>query len=443
MLHHWNRCATALTVALCILVGSAHAAERQPSADTALLQEPLDPDALAEAVLARNPGLEAMRAAVAEAAARIEPAGSLDDPMLSFAVAPNTFDSQLGGRGQVQISQALPWWGTLDAREAAARAGADAATEDLESLALRLRAAAQSAFADWRYIHRAIAVNEHHQALFAELREVAKAHYAAGRAPQQDVLQADVERTVLRQQALELAQQRTAIQARINALLNRPASTPVPLPGPLPAATDLPPLTVLESFALEQHPSVRQLQFDQSAASARVTLAEKARLPEFRLTAGYNSLWENQDLRSMVGVSINIPLDQGKRSAEVNGARARVRRTEQALADRRAQLSSELAAAYAAVDEARRSLALYRDELVPLADATLGVAQSDYAGGEGDFLYVITAERRRLTTELGLARTAAQLFKRLAELGRLAGTSYPIDIARTARVADAGSTPHD
>lgn len=392
------------------------------------VDRPLTSRALVDAALKRNPGLDAIRAATEAAEAGIEPAGSLDDPMLGFTAAPATFGTALGSRGQVQLSQALPWWGTLDAREDAARANAEAVEQDAEALKLKLIAAAQKAFADWHYIHEALAVNERTQALLAELREVARARYAAGRAIQQDVLQADIERTLLRQQALELRKQRTSVQARINALLNRSPGIALPRPASMPSGVRLPPLPLLEAFALEHHPMVQQLRFRQRAADANVTVAEKERYPEFRVMAGYNSIMDPVQKRAMIGLSMSIPLGQDKYRAEISGARAELRRTGYALEDLKARLASDLAVAYAAVEEARASLALYRDELLPLAESALAVARTDYGAGKGDFLNVITAERYLLETELRFVRTEASVFQRLAELGRLTGTAFPFEL---------------
>lgn len=415
-----------LAIAAFALMGSfaAHAGEKVLFP----VDQPLGSQALVAAVLERNASLDEIRAAVEAAEAEIESAGSLEDPMLSFSVAPNTFGSALGTREQVQISQALPWWGTLDAREDVARFNAKAIEQDVESLHLQLIATAQSAYADWHYVHRALAVNERAQALLADVREVAKARYAAGRAIQQDVLQADVERTLLRQQAFEIERERTSVQARINALLNRSPGTPLPPPGTLIEADRLPPLSALEGFALEHHPMVERLQFRQRAADANITAAEKESYPEFRLMAGYNDLMDPAEKRAMIGVSINVPLDRSKYRAQVRGARAQMQRTEYALRDLRAELAGDIAAAYAGVEEARQSLTLYRGELLPLATNTLAVARSDYGAGGGDFLNVITAERYLLETELRLVRTEAEVFQRLAELGRLAGTAFPFKL---------------
>jgi outer membrane protein, heavy metal efflux system len=386
---------------------------------------------LVAAVLERNPGLEAQRAAVEAARARIRTAGALDDPMLSVGLAPNTIgNNATGTRGSVEVSQSFPWWGTLDARTAEAKASTDAATQEEQSQALRLRALAQGAFAEWHYIHVALEVNRHHQALYTELREAARARLAAGLAPEQNVLQADVERAMLRQEAIELTQQQRTVQANINTLLNRPGDEALAPPGALPIETALPPLAALKAFALEAHPSVRELDFQERAASEQITLAQKASYPNFQVSTGYNSMWDNTAQRPMLGVSINVPLDQSKRRAELDAARASLRRLERSRADLDAQLDGEMTAAYSAVETTRESLALYRDQLVPLAASTLAVSRSEYAVGRSDFLAVISAERRALDADLGLARMEAEVFKRLAELGRLAGTSLPIEIPR-------------
>lgn len=405
--------------------------------------EPLTAEQLVAAVLHRNAGLEAVRAAVEAAEARIEPAGALDDPMLSLTAAPGTFGSELGGRGEVQISQAIPWWGTLDARQDAAQAKAGAVEEDVAALELRLAAAVQSAFADWYYIHRALAINESNRLLLTDLRDVAQARYGAGRAMQQDVLQANLERTLLDQQALELNRERTVIQARINALLNRPPGDSLPPPDDLSLDIELPPLAALQSFALAHHPILRQMEFKQLSASAEVTIAEKERYPEFRVTAGYNSLWDDVDLRPMIGVSINVPLNQSKRDAEIDGARAELQRTRHALENLQATLAGNLAAAYAAVDEARQSSILFREELLPLAEDTLAVARSDYGAGKGEFLNVISAERSLLDTRLRLARSEATLFQRVTELGQLAGSSYPFDLSPFGNRFETEAITHD
>lgn len=395
-------------------------AELHQSDVSVSLSAPLTAEKFTEVVLAHNASLEAMRQTVVAAVARVKPAGKLDDPMMSVSAAPRTFGTAAGPNGDVEVSQSLPWWGTLDARKEASRAEADAASQNFAALQLQLAMLARGVFADWAYIQHALEINSANVSLLAELRSVARIRYTTGQAPQADVLQADVERAMLKQQRLEWERERTVVQARMNALLDVSPQTAIPEPGPLPEIIRLPAEEILAQRALE-HPRLGELAAQQRAAQARQTLAEKERYPRFGVSAGYNNMWPDPAMRPMVGLSFTVPLDQSKYRAQIDAAHAEVRRTASTLEDERASMLANLSIAYAMVRESAQSIALYRDELVPLARSTLEVARSEYGTGRGDFLNVLTAERHRLDTELGLARSQSEYYRALAELDRASG----------------------
>lgn len=385
--------------------------------------QPITAEQLAAWVLEANPGLAAAQAAAESAAYRVDLAGALDDPMLSYGAAPGTANSNRGLNQKLDFSQKIPWPGTLAAREAAARHEAVAADRDVEALRLQVVARTKSAYAEWRFVDEGVAIHHATQALLDDLIAIARTRYAAGRASKLDVLQAEVERTDLDNQLLRLVRQQTSVQARINALLNRAPDTPLPEAAPMPLQTAPPAFEELQTLALARHPEISRLDAQISASKSRVTLAEKAFYPDFRVGVSYNSLWDDSDKRSIVGVSINLPLDRSKRKSELNRTRADTRRAQWSLVERRAELLADLAQARAEVLEAQASVALYQDELVPLSAEYLETALADYQSGSGAFLNVITAERRKLSTDLALARARADYTRRLAELERWVGGS--------------------
>jgi cobalt-zinc-cadmium efflux system outer membrane protein len=387
---------------------------------------PMTAEDLASWVLEANPGLAALQAAADAAAYRIEPAGSLDDPMLSYGVAPLTAGANRSLNQKVDISQKLPWPGTLAARESAARHDAVAAERDVDGLRLRVAAQAKSAWAEWQFVAAALDIHRFTQALLDELIATARTRYAAGRALKQDVLHAELERAALDNHLLRLLRQRATVQARINALLNRAPDAPLPAAAPVSLQATPPPLEALQPLALARHPELLRLDAETAASENRITLAEKAFLPDVQVGVSYNSLWDETDKRPVFGVSINVPLDRGKRRSDLDRARAETRRTRFSLSERRAGLLAALATARAAVVETQASVNLYRDELVPLAAEYLGAAIADYQSGAGAFLNVITAEQRKLETDLDLARARADYVGRLAELELWAGGSLDV-----------------
>jgi len=402
--------------------GAGSASVMPPTADMGTLPAAtLCVDQLVESVLLRNQSIKSMRAAADTANARIESADALGDPQVSYAVAPNT----AGGPGQglnqnLQISQAFPWPGTLDLRSKAAAAESESAAQQVADLRLRLAARARADYAEWYYVHRALAINAENLTLMMRLREVAGAAYASGQSPQQDVLQAEVALIRLRNQALVLERLRHTVQAKINALQNLDPRTAVPAPADLPAEIPLPEFAVLRDAALARYPMLQSLNAQITASQDRVDLAHKDGYPNFSLIAGYNSLMDAPDKRLTVGVGFNIPFG-GNHRAEVNEAHARMRKAESDLVDARTQLLSDLDQSYATAAQAAETIRLYTQHLLPLAKLNMDAAEADYSNGNGDFLKLITAEQQDLAAKLELARSRADFFIQSAALDYRAG----------------------
>jgi outer membrane protein, heavy metal efflux system len=388
---------------------------------------------LVEWVLARNPGLEELQAAVTEAASRVLPASSLDDPQLSYAFAPETINgfrradgTTRGFNQRIELTQSIPWPGTLALREEQARNEVTASDQILSDRRLQIIAAIKAGFAEWYYVHRALEINLENQELLLELRHVAEAQYAAGRASQQDALQADVEHAILESQALPLKRERRSIQAQLNALINRAPQETLPPPVNLPPPSTLPEPKELQLVALSSHPVLKQIEANLNANEAAIGLAQKKYYPDFKLLAGYNSLWDEDDKRLLIGASINLPLDRNKRNASLNAAKAAKMKTRWRLIDRKNQLLADQERSYAEVLESIDAINLYNNRLMPLAGENLLVAEADYMAGVGDFLNVITAEKQKLSTELRLQRAYANYLRRYAELERWTGGSLPM-----------------
>ena len=384
--------------------------------------EALTADALASTVLSRNAELRGLAAAAEAARYRIAPAGALDDPLLSYAGAPATAGGPRGLQERVELSQSLPWPGKLGLREDAARARATVEEQSLADGRLTLIAAAKRLFAEWAYIHRTLQINRAHRELLTELRRVAETQYASGRARQQDVLQAEVETARIDTAIVSHRRHRREVRAMINGLLNRSPASPLPPPAPLPEPAAPPALQHLRLAALSEHPELQRIRARIAEASARHGLAERDYFPDFKLSAGYNSLWKDVDQRWIVGLSINLPFDfSGKRGATRDAAKAEVMRYRWQLTDREAQLLARLEQGRAQVQETREIVAIQRQRLLPLAEESLDAAVADYRAGHGSFLNVIDADRQQLRIEDKLARTHTDDLRAVAALERIVG----------------------
>ncbi len=387
-------------------------------------------DDLVAWVWERNPGIAQRKAAVEMAVHRIDPAGSLDDPAFGYGFAPRTFGREGQGLNQkIEFSQKIPWPGTLAAREAVAKHEATMARTDVEKLRLELAAVAKAAYAEWFFIQRALMIHHSTHALLANLRVVAETRYAAGKALQQDAIQAEMEQATLNRHLLKLRQLETSVKARINTLLNRDTAAVLPLPTNTVTPKTVPAMAELER-AVDANPELRRLESQIAANTANVVLAKKAFYPDFQFSAGYNSLWDEPDKRPFIGLSINLPLDRSKRRAALNSAKANVRLATSERDDLRSQLLGNVAQARAELIESVESVALYENSLVPLAEEYLNGTVADYQSGTGSFLAVITAEQTKLETEEGFERSRADVLRHIAQLERWSGQVLTVQVSR-------------
>jgi len=392
-----------------------------------------------DAVLERNPSLPAMEAAWEAARARIKQATSLDDPMLSYAYAPDTRDVPGLAFGQrYQISQSLPWPGKRRLRGEVAKEQADAAGAQVTSRRRDLIATAKGAYADWYYVHQALQVNAVNRDLWRQFKAIAETRYATGTATQQDALQAEVESYRLEHQSVVLERRRLEVLAMLNSLLNRPPSASLPPPAQLGGTQPLPDIDQLRTAALSTSPQLRALAAQVEGHKAKVAQARLNFLPDFAVTAAHNSLWDRDEKQNMVGINLNLPLYAGKRRAALAQAKAELRQAELSLRDASAQIEAKTVSAYERLRESVHVIELYRERILPATEDTLNAARSDYQAGRGDFLNLVSAEKNLIQARLEYHEALADTYRRNAELERLAGG---IETYTTASLASRSTQP--
>jgi cobalt-zinc-cadmium efflux system outer membrane protein len=374
----------------------------------------LDRAAVVAAVLARNPDLDAMRASWRAAVAAYPSAIALEDPMASYALAPFSVGSVAPLGQRIEISQKLPWPGKRTLRGDAALADAEAAQADLESLRLDLAEAAVQAFDDHYIVTRALDINQHHRELLERIERSVLAQYAAGRASQQDSLEARAHIIELDRERLMLEKQRRAAVARLNRLLHRKMDADLPPP---PAH-----LAVARSTEpSRENPKERAAAARIRARQASVDEADRAVYPDFEIMGSYDSMWDIWQHRWMIGVGIEIPLQREKRRADLERARAEQAKAVADLASVTDMLDEGRERAQREVDESSKALELYEEQLLPTTRERVDAALAGFTSGQNPFSTVVMAEHELRDVELAIERTRAELDRQLAALDRLEG----------------------
>lgn len=379
--------------------------------------------ALVQEVLERNPSLDAAREAWQAALSRVPQATALEDPMLSYSVAPLSITGQSRFGQAVELGQEIPFPGKRNLRGEVVQAEAAAARQVWESARLRLALMASQLFDDYFVVHRGLAINDEHLELLRTLKKSAEAQYVVGRASQADPLQAEVELSELLRQRLALESQRDTVRAQLNGLLHRPPHKPLPLPPQeLPAPEGVLPLSdILQEEALRQRPELAGMRSRVGGGEAAVQLAKREYWPDFRIMGSYNSMWMDTPHQFMAGVSINIPLQRGKRKAAVEEAQAQLRSTRQEEARLVDDVRVEVEQARARFQEALEALKLYRGRVLPAARDQVAAARVGFESGRNNFQVVIDAERSLRSAKLRFEEALADVQRRQAELHRAVG----------------------
>jgi outer membrane protein TolC len=395
--------------------------------DTLMSGDELALDELVEGVLARNQSLAAMIAAWRSAAQRYPQAVSLEDPMFNSALAPASFGSdEVSGGYMVGGSQKLPWFGKRFWRGQQARAEANAASMDVGDARLQLVQATQTAFYEYYLAARQVQLNGENVQSLRAFRDDARKRYEANLVTQQDVLQADVELTMLERRQIELNRNRKVAIARINTLLHRDPDYPLaPPPGELPAVEDLPPADELRITAVASRPDLAAIAARLRAEEASLELAHKNYLPDVEVMGRYDAFWQEQPLRAMVGVNANVPIYRQRLNAAVCEASFRLSQRRAEYRQRVDDINREVQTAYEQLSATRQLVDLYERRTVPAATQNVESARAGYVAGRVDFLRLIEAERQLINLLQEEQDLLASYHAQRAELERVIGGPVP------------------
>lgn len=393
--------------------------------------EELSLDRLIAEVQAVHPSLEAMYAAWQAASQKYPQVISLDDPMFGATFAPASLGSRdVESAYALEASQKIPWHGKRALRGIAASWEADSASRDVETTRQKLAEAAELAFWDYYVVRRQLDLNDQNNVILKAFRDNAVTRYETGLVTQQDVLQADIELANLEQRRIELERMDRVASGRINVLLRRKPTDPLPPPPKsLVRAIELPNQDLLLTLAVEQRPDVSAAAARSQAEQAKFALAYKQYYPDAELFGRYDTFWQpreaQSDLRGQVGARINVPIYRDRLNAAVCEAMHQVTKARAEYDQVVLEVQSDVQSSFEQVRESQRTVALYSQKLVPIAEQNVAVAQSNYDTSKITFLELAISQRQLIEARDRQLQTQVELQRRTATLRRAAGGSLP------------------
>ena len=408
--------------------GPAHAQASGPVAGDSGL-----PSLVAEA-LARNPTVAQRQAAVRAAMLRIRPAGSLPDPMLTIGVMDLVmphfeFNQSDFTEADVELSQEIPWPGTLGARSGVIRAAAAVARAEESAVRRQLTTTMAAAYYRLGYTVTALETLRHQRELLDAAVQLSTTRYATGASPQSDPLQAKLARDRLRSEEFALESERAAALAAVNALRNRASGDTVAVTPIDPAAVRAgvvqePPTDSLVALALATHPRLAIGRAGVDAATRTIQVERLGARPDFTLIVryGYRPRAFNFNFPDFFSASVGVRLPVWawrKQNRLADAARADSTGAAAGLEDAELQLSREVTETAARVQASQQRLALLVDGVLPNARGAVESVLRSYQVGRAEFLTLLSVEDARYRAELEAAQVAADYQAQLVMLQQL------------------------
>jgi outer membrane protein, heavy metal efflux system len=411
-----------------------------PAAQAFAMEETLSlPDLIREA-LKNNPEIHVAEARADASTHKIPQAMSLADPMMMIGYENEgtdslyTFDRETKGmpadsRWMFTLSQMFPYPGKLALK-------GEMATRDTESLKamadatkLATEVRVKELYYDLYLAYNNIDLLTDLAALFSRLEDAALARYAAGMAPQQEVLMAQAEKYMLLEREEMEKQKIQSLKAMLNASVGRDVLSPLGRPEKPQNAINNYRLDELIQMSYDRYPMIKSREKMVTAAEAKVQMAKREYYPDFTVGASYFARSSQFPDMWNLTATINIPIfyrtkqREGVLEAEVSllGARKDVEVT-------KLMASSALRDNYAMLKSAENLMALYREGLIPKSHQDFELALSGYVTGKIEAITAITRLKSLIDYEFLYWRQFTDRQKAAARLdGLTAITDYGVD----------------
>jgi cobalt-zinc-cadmium efflux system outer membrane protein len=377
--------------------------------------------------LEENPEIHVAARRIAMAEAHIPAAGALDDPQFMYRgwqmPLKHPWDYN-AAQNMLMISEALPGPGKRGLETGIAKTGVQAEKAALQATQLRVRVEVRKAFYDLLLAQDEMQIHDQHVAIARQAIEAARIKYTTGKVPQQDMLKAQLALTRLAEHMIRFDHDADVARAHLNTLLGRDPTLPISLRGDFEVDQALPSTQDLETLALQSRPDLLGGQIAADKSRQEQTLAKKAYVPDFTVSAGYMLMPSGSDPRNnyMIEGAVSLPwLNHRKHDADIAEAAATVTDEDAELAAMRNEAFGQIEEALADARAAQHLAAIYHSSLRPQAEAGLHAAVIAYENNQTELIDLLESQMTVIDIDLSWRQAMGDFSARMADLEMAVG----------------------
>jgi len=405
-----------------------------PFSSSAQSEKPrLNVDQLVEEALQNNPEILAAKKKWEVFKEKIPQAYALEDPMFGFGIVslPTNFsfkDEDMTMK-EFSISQKFPFPGKRPLMKEMASKEAEAVSTEIEEKINQIVKGVKTAYYDLSHVYRATEVAQRNKEILENFSKIAETRYAVGEGIQQDLLKAHIEVSKMVDELIMLDQRKRALEAKLNALLNRSSETPMGKPEEL-IFKKLPySIEELKKMALEMNPTLKGMKKMIEAKEKAYALAKREYYPDFNFKFAYGQrdnsrgpeVMKRRDMLTGM-MEMNIPIfykskqdrKVAETKAEILGAEAQYRAMKNEVLFMVTDMSSM-------IQRVERQIDLYKTGIIPQASLQINSAMSAYRVNKADFMTLLDSQMTLYKYELEYHQALTEYEKNVANLEATAG----------------------
>jgi outer membrane protein TolC len=389
--------------------------------------EHLSLDKLIQETREHNPDILAAKKRWEASLARIPQAKSLDNPNLglSFEKIPrNTFqiDNTMPADRMLTLSQFFPLFGKLSLRGKISLLESQMAAAEYRNKELEIINQVKNAYFDLFMNHQQIELNQHSLGLLIGIVKVAEARYSTGVISQEQVYKINLELAKLNTVILNLKQEQSAQQTRLNTLLNRNPESPLGIPKLYEDVSFSPDIRSLYQSVLLNQPGLAVFSYAIERNTYAKSLAKRSFFPDLMsqitlrgISSGTIGPWD-------IMLAFSVPLwFWTKQRYELKEAIANLEEAKSAYEGMKNKVFSEVKDLAIKIEIAKNKIELSKTSLMPILESSIESSLAAFRSGEGDFMALLDNQRMLIETKMDYYRALVEYNMNLADLERTIG----------------------
>jgi cobalt-zinc-cadmium efflux system outer membrane protein len=323
------------------------------------------------------------------------------------------------------FSQDFPYPGKLRLKGEIAQKEADASQQKYESVRRAVLAGVKIAYFQLAYLLKQQKILDEDAELLQQVEQAAESRYRNGLGNQQEVLQAQLERTKLLREINRNQLERGKMQATLKNLLNRSQDSPEISAAELPESAPIYNFDQLLAEAQNNNPDLAGMQKMVERQGLQIDLAKKDFYPDFNV----QGMWQRTDPSQFRAyyqftVGMRIPIYRSrKQRPELAQAESDRDRAKSEYEVQSQQTAFQLRQQFISAEKSAELLKIYREGLIPQARAALQAGMTAYQSNRQDFQALLASFLDVLKLDEEYWQTLSEHETSLAQMEEVTGVT--------------------